>query len=375
VNLALSPEQGELRSSVRTFLEQKSPETAVRRLIASDEGFDRDVWRQMGAQLGLMALAIPEEYGGAGFSFAETAIVLEEMGRRLLCAPFFASAVVSAATLLATDDENAKNSYLPGIASGDTIATLALVESSGRWDEAGIADVTASQAGGGWTLSGTKWFVLDGQVADLFLVAARADRAVSLFAVEAQAAGVRRTALSTLDLTRRLSRLHLDGVPATLVGAVGDGWQALERVLDIAAVALAAEQVGGAEFVLDMAVEYAKNRVQFGRPIGSFQAVKHACADMLLAVESAKSAAYYAARCVASGDPELPVVAAVAKSFCSEAYFKVASDNIQVHGGIGFTWEHPAHLYFRRAKSSELMLGDPAYWRELLARRIKLDGS
>ena len=218
--------------------------------------------------------------------------------------------------------------------------------------------------------SGTKSFVIDGAVADLIIVAARTNAGVSLFSVAGDAAGLTRTALSTMDQTRRQARLDFDNTPATLIGTDGAGWDVLSTVLDLAAVSLAAEQVGGAQFVLEMAVQYAKDRVQFGRPIGSFQAIKHKCADMLLEVESAKSAAYYGLWCAAEMNDELPSVASLAKAYCSEAYFHATAENIQIHGGNGFTWEHPAHLYFKRAKSSELLFGDPTYHREQLAQRI-----
>jgi alkylation response protein AidB-like acyl-CoA dehydrogenase len=230
--------------------------------------------------------------------------------------------------------------------------------------------MTATKSGEGYTLDGVKSFVLDGHTASLIIVAARTDAGVSLFSVTGDASGLTRTPLPTMDQTRKQAKLELAGTPATLVGTDGGGWAALERMLDLAAVGLAAEQVGGAQLVLEMAVQYAKDRVQFGRPIGSFQAIKHKCADMLLEVESAKSAAYYAAWCAAELNDELPAVASLAKAYCSEAYFHATAENIQIHGGIGFTWEHPAHLYFKRAKSSELLLGDPTYHRELLAQRI-----
>jgi alkylation response protein AidB-like acyl-CoA dehydrogenase len=369
MNFAFSEEQEELRRTVRSFLDQKSPETEVRRLMETDDGYDPAVWKQMGEQLGLQGLAIPEEFGGSGYSYVELIVVLEEMGRRLLCAPYFSTVVLAANALLHSGDDAAKKEHLPGIASGETIATLAFTEDSGRWDEAGIT-AAATKSGDGWTITGTKSYVLDGNTADLLLVAARSDKGVSIFAVPSDASGVTRTLLSTMDQTRKQARIELNNTPATLIGAEGQGWQTIDRVLDLAAVALAAEQVGGAQFVLDMAVQYAKDRIQFGRPIGSFQAIKHKCADMLLEVESAKSAAYYAGWCAAELNDELPSVAALAKSYCSEAYFHATADNIQIHGGIGFTWEHPAHLYFKRAKSSELLFGDPAYWRELLAQRI-----
>ncbi len=369
MNFAFTDEQEELRKTVRAFLEAKSPESAVREQMETDDGFDPAVWAQMGEQMGLQGLHIPEEYGGSGYSYVELGIVLEEMGRALLCAPFFSSVVLAANTLLHSGDDAAKKTYLPGIASGETKATLAFTEPSGKWDEAGIT-MPASGSGGEFTLNGTKMFVLDGHTADVIIVAARTAKGVSLFAVDGAASGLTRTALSTMDQTRKQAKLEFADTPATLVGADGEGWTVLSTVLDLAAVGLAAEQVGGAQKVLEMAVEYAKVRVQFGRPIGSFQAIKHKCADMLLEVESAKSAAYYGMWCAAEMNDELPSVASLAKAYCSEAYFHATAENIQIHGGIGFTWEHPAHLYFKRAKSSELLFGDPTYHRELLAQRI-----
>jgi alkylation response protein AidB-like acyl-CoA dehydrogenase len=293
------------------------------------------------------------------------------MGRSLLCAPYFATIALAANAILSSGDDAAKKELLPGIATGDTIATLAFTEENGRWDEGGIT-TTATRAGDGWTLDGHKMFVLDGHVANLLVVAARTSAGLSLFAVEGTAPGLSRTPLATMDQTRKQARLELAGTPGRLIGADGEASAALSRTLDLAAVALAAEQVGGAQRCLDMSVEYAKERVQFGRPIGSFQAIKHKCADMLLEVESAKSAAYYAGWAAAESSDELPVVASLAKAYCSDAYFHAAAENIQIHGGIGFTWEHDAHLYFKRAKSSELFLGDPTYHRELLAQRIGL---
>ncbi len=371
MNFAFSDEQEELRRTVRAFLEQKSAEAEVRRLMDTSEGYDEAVWRQMGQQLGLQGLHIPEEYGGSGYSYVELGVVLEEMGRALLCSPYFSTVVLAAHALLHSDDESARKEYLPGIASGDTVATVAFTEDSGRLDAEGI-QALASRAGASWTLDATKMFVLDGHTADLILVAARTAAGVSLFAVSGGTPGLTRTPLATMDQTRKQARLVFSGTPARLIGTEGDGWRVLSTVLDLAAVGLAAEQVGGGQKVLEMSVEYAKVRVQFGRPIGSFQAIKHKCADMLLEVESAKSAAYHAMWAAAELNDELPVVASLAKAYCSEAYFHAAAENIQIHGGIGFTWEHPAHLYFKRAKSSELFFGDPTYHRELLAQRIGL---
>jgi alkylation response protein AidB-like acyl-CoA dehydrogenase len=369
MNFAFSEEQEELRRITRQFLESKSPETEVRRLMDTTDGYDPAVWSQMANELGLQSLTIPEEYGGQGFTYVELTVVLEEMGRALLAAPFFSTVVLATNAILHSGDEAAKKELLPGIASGETIATLAITEPNGKWDLSGI-EATATRSGDGWTIDGTKMFVLDGHVANLIVVAARTGDGISLFAVEGDAEGLTRTPLATMDQTRKQAKLEFSGVPARLIGIEDGAADVLGRVLDLAAVALAAEQVGGAQKVLDMSVDYAKNRVQFGRPIGSFQAIKHKCADMLLEVESAKSAAYYAAWCAAELNDELPEVACLAKAYCSEAYFHSAAENIQIHGGIGFTWEHPAHLYFKRAKSSELLFGDPTYHRELLAQRL-----
>jgi alkylation response protein AidB-like acyl-CoA dehydrogenase len=371
MDLIFGAEHEELRKAVRRFLEHRSPEPEVRRLMETAAGYDPAVWSQMADQLGLQGLIIPEQFGGSGYGYVELVVVLEEMGRALLCAPYFSSVVMAANLLMASGDDGAKKDYLPGIASGSVIATVALAEAAGRWDEAGVA-LEAKGAGDSWTLTGEKLFVFDGHIADVVLAAARTRRGVSVLAVEKGAAGFSATPMPTMDQTRKQARLTFDSTPARLIGREGEGWPAISAMLDLAVVALAAEQAGGAQKVLEMAVEYAKVRVQFGRPIGSFQAIKHKCADMVLDVESAKSAAYYAGWAAAAGDEELPVLASLAKSCCSEAYSRAAAENIQVHGGIGFTWEHPAHLYFKRAKSSELIFGDPIYHRELLAQRIGL---
>jgi alkylation response protein AidB-like acyl-CoA dehydrogenase len=374
VNFAFSEEQEELRQTVRRFLEDKSPESEVRRLMETTEGYDEAVWKQMGQELGLQSIAIPEEYGGQGFTFIELGIVLEEMGRLLLCAPYYSSVVLAANAILNAGTEDQKQALLPGIAGGDTIATLAFTEANGRWDASGIT-LEVVESGGSYTLTGEKMFVLDGHTADLIVVAARTKgsegtEGISFFTVAGDADGLHRTPLSTMDQTRKQAKLDFQNVAAEPLGTPGDQWPALSKTLDQAAVALANEQVGGAQFVLDMSVQYAKDRVQFGRPIGSFQAIKHKCADMLLEVESSKSAAYYASWAAAEDNDELPVVAPLAKAYVSEAYFHCTAENIQIHGGIGFTWEHPAHLYFKRAKSSEIFLGDATYHRELLAQRI-----
>ena len=370
---AFSDEQQELRRGLRRFLEERSPAREVRRLMETEAGYDPAVWAQMARELGLQGLAVPAEYGGAGFGPVDQLVVLEEMGRALLCAPYFATAVLAVSALRASGDETAQRQWLPGIADGTTVATLAVPEDDGAWTTDRLR-TRARRAGDGWVLDGRKSFVLDGAIADLVLVVAEADGGPSLFAVDGRAPGLSRRPLQTLDPTRKQAVLVLEGVPAQLVGEEGAAAGIVERTVTLAIVALAAEQVGGAQRCLEMSVEYAKLRVQFGRPIGSFQAIKHKCADMLLAVESAKSAAYYAAWAAADGSAELPLVASLAKALCSETYFHVAAENIQIHGGIGFTWEHDAHLYYRRAKSTEVMLGSPTQHREMAAAYL-IDGA
>lgn len=368
MKLVFSEEQEDLRQSVRRFLQKTSPLTEVRRLMETDAGYDPAVYRQMAEQLGLQSLAIPEEYGGAGYGWLELVVVFEEMGRGLLCAPYFSSVALAASALLESGDDAAKCEMLPGIADGSTLATLAFTEDDGQWDGSGIA-LAAAQSGDNWRLSGHKSFVVDGGVADVVLVIGRTGAGLSLFAVKD---GMSRTSLATMDQTRKLARLEFSDTPARLVGVDGDGGRILSKVRNLAAIALACEQVGGAQACLEMSVDYAKIRYQFGRPIGSFQAIKHMCADMLLEIESARSAAYAAGWAAADQDDDLPAVASLAKAYCSDAYFNAARNTIQIHGGVGFTWEHDAHLYFKRAKSSELFLGDPSYHREQYLQRSGL---
>jgi alkylation response protein AidB-like acyl-CoA dehydrogenase len=349
-----------LRQSVRDFATDTSPETEVRRLMASPHGFDHRVWSIMASQLGLQGMAIPERYGGAGFGWAELAVVFEEFGRTLLCAPYFATVALAGPALLASDDEGAKQRYLPAIASGDLVATVAL--------RANAADeVTASRtSGGGYELHGRRSHVIDGCVAGLLLVPALGPEGPGIFAVEAGAPGLARETLPTLDETRKQAEVVFDGCPARLLTPAGGGAAIVAQVQHLAAVALACEQVGGAQHCLDDAVDYARDRMQFGRPIGSFQAVRHRCADMLLDVESARSVAARAAELAPDG-PQFGAAAHMAKAYCSEAFVRVAAANIQVHGGIGITWDHSAHLYLKRAKSSQLLFGSPQQHRAALA--------
>lgn len=379
MDFAFTEEQEELRATARDFLVAHSSSEQVRTAMQSELGYDPQVWKQIGAELGWPSVIIPEEFGGLGLGYVELIALLELMGSALLCAPFFSSVCLAANALLVGGSEEQKKEYLPGIAEGQTRATLAFTEANGRWDASGI-EASARREGGDYVLSGKKSFVLDGHCADLLVVAVRregttGEAGISLFALPAAARGVERRALPTMDQTRRLAEIELRDVRvpgSALVGQEGEGWGALSKTLALAAIALSAEQVGGAQRCLDMSVEYAKQRVQFGRPIGSFQAIKHKCADMLVQVESARSASYYAG-CVAAEDgAELPLLASLAKAYCSDAYFDCAANAIQIHGGVGFTWESDVHLYFKRAKSSESFLGDGAYHREQVARGIGL---
>jgi alkylation response protein AidB-like acyl-CoA dehydrogenase len=371
VRFVFSEEQHALRDAVRRFLRQHSSEQDVRRLMETANGYDSAVWKQMAGQLGLQSLTIPEKFGGAGFTYTDLMIVFEEMGAALVCAPFFSTVALAANALLYSEDTAAQEELLPSIAGGDTIATLAYVEGEGSWSPSDIA-MPASFRDGRWTLRGTKSFVLDGLAASLILVVARSDEGLGLFAVDAGAAGLNRTPLTTLDRTRKQARLEFVDTPARRIGGPGSAERGLAKTLDLAAVLLAAEQVGAAQRCLDLSVEYAKTRFQFGRAIGGFQAIKHRCADLQMQIEAARSIAYYAGWAAAEGSSELPVVASMAKAYCSDTFMAAAAEMIQIHGGIGFTWEHPAHLYFRRAKSAELIFGDPAYHREQLAQRLAI---
>ncbi|HEX4189478.1 MAG TPA: acyl-CoA dehydrogenase family protein [Marmoricola sp.] len=365
--LTSQSERDDLRESVRAFLAAKNDEAALRRAIESDAGYDEQAWTQMADQLGLQSLVVPEQYGGDGLGLVELGVVLEEMGRVLLPGPFF-STVVLAGSALAAAGGSAAEELLPELATGARRASLAVLEADARWKTDGFA-TSARPDGSGWRLAGEKSVVADGMAADVVVVAAQTDSGPALFAVTGDD-GVSRQPLRTLDLTRRAARLTLTEAPAQLVAGPDQARAVLDTVLARATTALAAEQVGAARACLDLSVGYAKDRVQFGRVIGSFQAVKHKCADMFTRVQLADAAAGDAARAVDGLDDHLSAAtaSAVAHAVCSEAAMFVAMENIQVHGGIGFTWEHPAHLYFRRAKASQLMFGGPSvYFERVLA--------
>jgi alkylation response protein AidB-like acyl-CoA dehydrogenase len=372
MKFSFSAEQTEFRSNLRRFLTDRSPPKEVRRLMETDAGWERDAWRRANEALGLTALRIPEAHGGAGFGFSEVCIVLEEMGRALFCAPYFATAVLATGAILNAATDAQKSALLPDIALGDTIATLAAAEDNGRW-EAAATTLLAMPSGSGYRLDGHKSFVLDGHTADTIVVLARSpgstgETGLSFFTVRGDATGLTRRLQKTMDPTRKLARLTFDGVAAELLGDAGAAAAPFARTMIEAAVCLASEMVGGAERLREDALAYSKMRMQFGRQIASFQSMKHKAADMLLDVELAKSAAYYAAAALDDGDADVAATASLAKACASDAYTQTAIHAIQIHGGIGFTWDNDTHLWFKRAKSSEVLFGDAGYHREQMMR-------
>jgi len=368
MQFSFTAEQLEFRGILRRYFEKAFPATVVRRLMETDAGWTREHWQDLNRQLGLAGVHVPEAYGGQGFGFVELGIVLEEMGRALVPSPYFASTVLATTSVLNAGGEAQKATLLPPLASGERIATLAFAESNGRWDTAGT-ETTATRTNGRFHLHGVKSFVLDGHTADLIVVLARqpdsqGEEGLSFFTVDANAKGLTRKTLSALDPTRKIARLEFDRVEAELLGKEGGAAAPFALTMAQAAACLANEMVGGAEKLRESALDYAKLRYQFGRPIASFQSMKHKQADMLLDVELAKAAAYAAASAAAENDPDLPALASLAKAAASEAYLQTAIHTIQIHGGIGFTWDNDTHLWFKRAKSSEVFLGDPAWHRE-----------
>jgi alkylation response protein AidB-like acyl-CoA dehydrogenase len=376
MDFAFSEEQEMLRRSARDFLAKECSSKVVRKLMESSDTYDEVLWKKV-AGLGWTALGIPEEYGGVG-TFLDLVVVLEEAGRALMPGPFFATMGLAVPAIIEAGSEAQKKEALGAIAQGSARATLAFTEPSGRWD-AGSVTLTAKPSGGGWQLDGVKQFVPDAEAADYIVVAARTrgegEDGISLFLVKGRPKGMTVTPLKTLDQTRRWNEVRFDGITldaGSLMGAADKAWPHLKRALEWATAALCAEMVGGTQKVLETSTDYAKTRHQFGKPIGIYQAVSHKLADMLVLSESGRSATYYAAWAVDADAPDRSLAASMAKAYVSDAYRKVAGDGIQVHGGIGFTWEHDMHLYFKRAKSSEVTLGDATYHRELVAQSLDL---
>ncbi len=375
MDFGLNDDQEMLARYARDFLTNECPSTFVRAQMDSPTAHDPAFYKKM-ADLGWMGIAIGEAYGGQGMSYVDLGVLVEEMGRAIVPGPFFATVCLATPVIVEAGTEDQKAKLLGDIAAGQRLATVAYTEPNARLDAAGV-QLTATKDGDGYTLNGTKSFVPDAHVADTLIVAARTSPAgtsmggVTLFVVDAAAAQI--TQLKTMDMTRRWCDVSLDNVKVgadAVMGEVDGGWAPLETGLRRSMAMICAESVGGAQKVLDMSVEYSKVRVQFGRPIGSFQAVKHKCADMLVDVEMARSAMYYAAWAASDNPEELPLASSVAKAYCGDAYSRVTLTGIQVHGGIGFTWEHDMHLYYKRAKANELFLGDPAHHREAVAGLI-----
>jgi alkylation response protein AidB-like acyl-CoA dehydrogenase len=350
------------QDATRRLLADFCTEADVRRTMALEAGFDPDLWRRL-AELGIVGLIVDEVHGGAAAGPMELELVMEEAGAALLCAPLISSGVLSAALLQASGDRAAQDRLLPAIANGSSIATAAITGPSGTWTEDAVA-VTATPADGGWRLDGPAAFVTHGQVADVLLVAARSPDGLAIFEVDPKAAGVTVKPLPTFDHTLRLADVGFSGTSARRLDAAGPAWDAVEAALDLTRVALAGEQAGAGRKVLDFTVDYAKSRIQFGRPIGGFQAIKHMAADLLLESESAISAARHAARALAEGSDDAKASISLAAFACADAFSTITATAVQMHGGIAFTWAHPAHLYLRRARADAQLFGTPEFYRE-----------
>jgi len=376
MDFGLSEEQVMLKTSARDFLENECPKQLVREMMEDDKGYSLNLWRKM-ADLGWLGLVFPEEYDGVGSGFLDLAVLLEEMGRALVPGPFIPTVVLAGRPILAAGTPEQKRQFLPRIARGETIVTLALTETSGRQDAEGIT-TTATPDKDDFIIEGTKLFVPDANVADYFLCAARTaagaapEESVTLLLVDARTAGLHTQVLDTLTGEKLCEVIlrHVIVPKENVLGEVNKGWPIVERILVEAAVAECCWMAGGARWALEDNIQYAKDRIQFGRPIGSFQIIQHKCADMAGEVEGATSIAYYAAWAVSENSPEAPLAASVAKAYCSDIYKHVTAEGIQIHGGVGFTWDHDMHLYYRRAKSSEAAWGDSHYHRELVARAL-----
>lgn len=357
-------DQAQFREIVSRFLQDKSQSFEVRKLMASDVGYDVDVWRQLCDEVGLAGTHIPEEFGGFGFGLIELSIAAEEMGRHLYCGPFFSSSIMAGSALLNCASDVHKSAILPSIALGTTLATLVL-------DSLNMpAQIGAALKVNNGLLSGTAGLVVDAHIADLMIVIAESDTGLGLYSVPAETSGITINLLETLDATRKMSQVMFDDVAVTRIGDVSD--VSLGKTWDYICVALAHEMIGGAQHLLETTIEYTKLRYQFGRPIGSFQGLKHRCADLLMEVEIAKAATHHAARCLDSGEGE-PYAASMAKALAADTYMKAAKEAIQLRGGIGFTWEEDTQLWYKRAKSSEVFMGTPNFHRERMISIMEMD--
>ena len=379
MDFGFSEDQELLRDSARKFLDAECPTTFVRKMMEDDSAHATVLWKKA-AGLGWMGILIPEEHGGIGGSFLDLVVVLEEMGKSLMPGPFFATVLLGSTAVIVGGSDEQKSTLLPKVSAGELLMTLAQAEKSGRYDAGGIS-MEATEKGSNFMLSGEKLFVPDAHVADQMVVAARTSQSsspedgITLFIVDAKSPGVEVTQLKTVDMTRRQCHVAFQDVAVAgsqVIGEVGKGWPILKRVLDLAMAGLCTEMVGTGQRALDMAVEYAKERVQFGKPIGSFQAIKHKCVDMMVQVENARSLTYYAAWTVGENVDEANQAVPMAKAYCSDMCKTVTSEAIQVHGGIGFTWEHDMHLFYRRGLASEAAFGSAPTHREVVAQTLDL---
>jgi len=377
MDIGFTEEQELLRDTARRFLERECPAKFVRERMATPEAVTAEFWHSL-AEQGWLGILYPEAVGGSGLGLIDLTVLMEEMGRAVMPGPYFATVLLGGGAILEAGSSAQQQRWLPAIAAGEKKATLAWSEPNARWDASGIT-MAAREAGAGFRLSGTKFFVPDAHLADLLVVAARSrdggtmEDGISLFLVPKDAPGLSVMVLPTIDETRKLCEVGLDNVRvdnAALLGELHGGWGPLSRVVARATVALCAEMCGGARQVLDMTAAYAKIRHAYGKPIGSYQGVKHKAADMLVELENAKSLTYYAAWAIDQGEAEAALAVAMAKAYASDAARRIAAAGIQLHGGIGMTWEHDLQLYLKRAKASEIAFGDAAWHRERVARLI-----
>jgi alkylation response protein AidB-like acyl-CoA dehydrogenase len=370
MNFDFSDDQKQLRDQARRFLAEKCTTKAVRQVLEGKDTFDRALWKGL-AELGFLGVAIPEEFGGSGAGHLELAVIAEELGRVVAPVPVASSIYLAAEAIMLAGSDAQKRKYLPGLASGETIGTLALFEGKGKLSPSAVKAQVANGA-----ITGTKTPVPDGQIADFAIVVARSGNSgresdIALYIVDLKGKGVERRSLQSIDPTHNQAEIKFNGASAELLGRAGEGWSDLTRVLDRAAVLIAFEQVGGSERALEMGRDYALDRMAFGRPIGSFQAVKHILADMYVSATLARSNAYYAAWALSTNSSELAEAAAAARISATQAFQHCSKQNIQVHGGMGFTWEFDCHLYYRRSNALALGLGNISYWEDQLIDRMR----
>ncbi len=360
MNFDFSDDQKQLQDQARRFLADRCPTTAVRAVLEGSQSYDAALWKGLG-EMGFLGAAIPEEYGGVGLGYLELCVIAEELGRAVAPVPVVSSIYLAAEAVLLAGTEDQKSAWLPKLASGEAIGCFALAEAVGRTTEKSIK---ATVSGG--KLTGRKVPVADGDIADVAIVAAREGGKVSLYLVDLNGAGVSKSVEQSIDPTRSQATLTFDGAAAELLGVAGDGWRLATEVMDRAAILIAFEQVGGSDKALEMGRDYALDRMAFGRPIGSFQAVKHILADMYVSATLARSNAYYGAWALSTGSSELPVAAATARVSATQAYQHCSKNNIQVHGGMGFTWAFDCHLHYRRSNNLALTIGSQSTWEDLL---------